>query len=334
VWAGVCASGRQGANQKFCAAAKEIYAVLPMCRLSHLNALRAFEAAARHGSYVRAAGELGVTPAAVGQQVRALEAWLGAPLFHRGTSGTARLVPTAEAQACLPELQGGFDRIEAALGRLRDRKAQNLVTLTASPAFAAKWLLPRIHGFQATAPSLDLRLDVTDRLVDLQAGDADLGIRYGGGRWAGLASTLLLREEVFPVCSPALLQGRHPLRTPAGLRHHILLHDATIPDGAGYPSWAAWLAAAGVTGMDTSRGLRINASAAVTEAAVAGQGVALGRSVIVADDLAAGRLVRPFAPMPCLIGWAYYVVHTQDAPGQAKVAAFRAWLLKEAGQAS
>ena len=148
--------------------------------------------------------------------------------------------------------------------------------------------------------------------------------------WRG--ATRLLAEEVFPVCSPALLRGPHPLREPSDLCHYTLLHDATIPADAGYPNWGAWLRAAGADGVDVSRGLRINASAAVTQAAVAGQGVALGRSVIVADDLDAGRLVRPFPPMPCLVGWAYYVVHAPGAEQRDSVAALKRWLSDEVGR--
>ena len=303
-----------------------------MRTLAHLNALRAFEAAARHLSYARAAAELNVTPAAVGQQVRALEAWLGTPLFHRNAGPPVRLALTDAARAALPDLRDGFDRLAAGLQRLRETRTGGIVAVTVSPAFAAKWLLPRLDGFRAAHPGLDVRLDVTDRLADLRAGEADVGVRYGGGRWPGLEAARLLAEEVFPVCSPGLLKGPPPLRGPDDLRHKTLIHDATIGFDADFPSWPRWLAAAGVRGVDAGRGLRINASAAVTQAAIAGQGVALGRSVVVADDLAAGRLVRLFPDVRCSVGWAYWVVHTPEGARLAKVAAFRDWLVAEARQ--
>lgn len=298
--------------------------------LSHLNALRAFEAAARHLSYVRAADELGVTPAAVGGQVRALEAWLGAPLFRRTLGPPVRLSLTEEASAAIPELREGFDRLASGLRRLRQAGGGGIVLVTSSPAFAAKWLLPRIDRFRSAHPNLDMRLDVTDRLVDVAAGDADVGIRYGGGRWAGLEATRLLDEEVFPVCSPALLDGPHPPLVPADLRHHTLIHDATVRFDADFPTWRAWLAAIGVESVDAERGLVINASAAVTQAAVDGQGVALGRSVVVGDDLKAGRLVRLFPDAVCPVRWGYYVVTRPGAMDVAKVAAFQGWLIAEA----
>lgn len=298
--------------------------------LSHLNALRAFEAAARHLSYVRAADELGVTPAAVGGQVRALEAWLGIPLFRRSAGPPVRLSLTEEARAALPELHDGFDRLASGLRRLRAAKDAGVVLVTSSPAFAAKWLLPRVERFRAAHPRLDLRLDVTDQLADLAAGEADVGIRYGGGRWSGLEATRLLDEEVFPVCSPVLFDGPYPPRTPADLRHHTLIHDATVRFDADFPTWRAWLTVAGVSDVDPGRGLMINASAAVTQAAVEGQGIALGRSVVVGDDLAAGRLVRLFPEVACPVGWAYYVVNRPEALQLAKVAAFRHWLMDEA----
>lgn len=313
----------------FALATKKSYPEM-MQRLAHLNALRAFEATARHLSYVRAAEELGVTPAAVGQQVRALEAWLGIALFRRIPGPPVRLILTDEAQTALPDIRDGFDRLAVGLRRLRETRAGGLINVTASPSFSAKWLLPRLHRFVANHPHLDVRLDATDRLVDLAGGDADLGVRYGGGRWSGLQSHRLLDEEVFPVCKPALLQGAQPLRKPSDLRHHTLIHDATIRFDADFPTWRAWLALAKASNVDPERGLVINASAAVTQAALDGQGVALGRSVVVGDDVAAGRLVRLFPAIKCPVNWAYYAVHRPGAEKAAKVAAFLDWLAGEA----
>ncbi len=189
-----------------------------MYGLAHLNALRAFEAAARNGSYIAAARELNVTPSAVGQQVRALEAWLGVRLFERSKAGTARLTPTTEAVAVLPDLKSGLERMSSVLQRLREGGGRDVLTVTATDAFMTKWLMPRIELFQAEHPGIDLRLDVSDRLADFSAGGPDVGIRYGEGPWSGLASTRLLDEEVFPVCSPALLSGAAAPRGPEDLR--------------------------------------------------------------------------------------------------------------------
>jgi LysR family transcriptional regulator, glycine cleavage system transcriptional activator len=303
-----------------------------MHRLTHLNALRAFEATARHLSYVRAAEELGVTPAAVGQHVRALEAWLGIALFRRIPGPPVRLVVSEDAQAALPDIRAGFDRLAVGLRRLKHTRAEAVITVTASPSFSAKWLLPRLYRFTERHPHLDVRLDATDRLFDLCGGDADFGIRYGGGHWPGLRSHRLLGEEVFPVCSPSLIQGAFALKTPGDLRNHTLIHDATIRFDADFPTWRAWLALAGERNVDAERGLVINASAAVAQAALDGRGVALGRSVVVGDDVAAGRLVRLFPEIQCPVNWAYYAVYRPGAEKVEKIAHFLDWMMTESEQ--
>jgi LysR family glycine cleavage system transcriptional activator len=298
--------------------------------LSYLNALKSFEAAARNGSYVAAARELNVTPAAIGQQVRVLEEWLGLALFHRSNAGTTRLTLTEHAQAALPDLQAGFDRVALGLKLLRDREPSPVLTITATPAFVSKWLLPRVDHFQLAHPELELRLDVSERLIDLAKAGVDLAIRYGEGDWPGLVSEKLLDEEVFPVCSPALLSTGQPLREAADLRAHDLIHDTSITaTGGELPTWKDWLSAAGVSGVDAERGLRINASAAVIQAVIAGQGVGLCRSVLVEQDLRAGLLVRPFTSPAIQLSRAWHLVSLPDAASSAKVAALRNWLKKQ-----
>src|SRR5215813_5540295 len=164
----------------------------------HLNALRAFESAARHLSYVRAAEELNVTPAAIGQLVRGLEETLGVVLFHRSQAGPARLELTEEARAVLPDLQAGFDRLANAVEKLTSRSAPAAITVTVPPAFADKWLLGRVEKFQARYPAYELRVDTNGRLVDFAVDRVDVGIRYGGGNWPGVAATRLLGEDFFP----------------------------------------------------------------------------------------------------------------------------------------
>lgn len=295
----------------------------------HLNALRAFESAARHLSYVRAADELNVTPAAIGQLVRGLEDALGVVLFHRSRGGPARLVLTDEARAALPELQAGFDSLSSAVERLKAGASRIAITVTVPPAFADKWLLGRVERFQALYPNYELRVDTNGKLVDFNTERVDVGIRYGGGRWPGLQATLLLSDEFFPVCSPTLLSDEHPLNTAADLQNHPLIHDVSMRDERIFPTWRQWLQQAGYEHVDPERGLQINDSAAVIQAAISGNGVALGRSSLVINDLAAGRLVRPFGEgQPC--EFAYYIIQREDAPAAPAVKAFKEWLLQEA----
>lgn len=300
-----------------------------MRSIAHLNALRAFEASARHQSFSLAAQELNVTPAAVGQLVRTLEDWLGSPLFVRSTSGRARLVTTEVAEQALPDIRAGLERLAVGLERLRSGSAGGVLTVTVSPAFAAKWLLTRIERFQAAWPETDLRLDTSLKPVDFVAQRIDVGVRYGRGQWPGLAAEKLMDEEVYPVCAPALL-ATATLQAPGDLRGQVLIHDQSVDTSTGFASWQAWLRHAGVQGVPTDRGLRINNSAAVLQAAIDGQGVALARSVIAHDDLAAGRLVRLFPQVRLESALAYYVVYRPECIAQPKVAAFRDWLLREA----
>ena len=300
-----------------------------MRSIAHLNALRAFEASARHQSFSLAAQELNVTPAAVGQLVRTLEDWLGSPLFVRSTSGRARLVTTEVAEQALPDIRAGLERLAVGLERLRSGSAGGVLTVTVSPAFAAKWLLPRIERFQAAWPETDLRLDTSLKPVDFVAQRIDVGVRYGRGQWPGLAAEKLMDEEVYPVCAPALLTTA-TLQAPDDLRGQVLIHDQSVDTSTGFASWQAWLRHAGVQGVPTDRGLRINNSAAVLQAAIDGQGVALARSVMAHDDLAAGRLVRLFPQVRLESALAYYVVYRPECIAQPKVAAFRDWLLREA----
>ena len=300
-----------------------------MRSIAHLNALRAFEASARHQSFSLAAQELNVTPAAVGQLVRTLEDWLGSPLFVRSTSGRARLVTTEVAEQALPDIRAGLERLAVGLERLRSGCAGGVLTVTVSPAFAAKWLLPRMERFQAAWPETDLRLDTSLKPVDFVAQRIDVGVRYGRGQWPGLAAEKLMDEEVYPVCAPALLTTA-TLQAPGDLRGQVLIHDQSVDTSTGFASWQAWLRHAGVQGVPTDRGLRINNSAAVLQAAIDGQGVALARSVMAHDDLAAGRLVRLFPQVRLESALAYYVVYRPECIAQPKVAAFRDWLLREA----
>ena len=290
-----------------------------MRRLPPLNALRAFEAAARHLSFTRAAGELHVTQAAISHQIKALEEWLGMALFKRQNRA---LLLTDAGQAYLPPLREAFDRIQDATARLQARDKSGALTVSTFTSFAAKWLVPKLGRFAAAHPDIEVRLAINDAIVDMGSETVDVGIRYGSGDWRGLRAERLMTEVVFVVCSPRLLEGPAPLKRPEDLRHHTMLHDDLPED------WDTWLEAAGVGAIKARRELAFNHSEMVLQAAIDGLGVALGRSVLVADDLAAGRLIKPFdLELPTQA--AYYLVcpvGTQDRP---KVKAFRDWVMSE-----
>ncbi|HEY4091640.1 MAG TPA: transcriptional regulator GcvA [Luteibacter sp.] len=296
----------------------------------HLNALRAFESSARHQSFSAAALELNVTPAAVGQLVRTLEDWLGTPLFLRGRSGRARLVPTEAAERALPDIRAGLDRLALGIERLREGSLSGILTVTVSPAFAAKWLLPRIDRFQAAWPDTDVRLDTNHKSVDFVTQRIDIGVRYGAGRWPGLTAEKLMDEEVYPVCSPDLLREHERLRQPGDLTRETLIHDLSMDGHAGFPTWESWMTHAGVPDAVLTRGMRINNSAAVLQAAVEGHGVALARSVMARSDLKSGRLVRLFPDVHVLSGLAYYVVYRPECENLPRLKAFREWIFAEA----
>lgn len=297
-----------------------------------LNALRAFEASARHQSFSAAAAELNVTPAAVGQLVRGLEEWLGTSLFNRAPSGRARLVPTESSERALIHIRAGFERLSTGLEHLKDGSTSGLLNVAVSPAFAAKWLLPRIERFQAAWPDTDVRLDTNLKPVDYVAQNVHIGVRYGAGNWPGLIAEKLMDEEIYPVCAPSLMQRQRRLRKPCDLAHQTLIHDLSMEGHKGFPSWDAWLEIAGIANVATKRGLRINNSAAVLQAAIDGRGVALARSVMARDDLAARRLVRLFPQVDFTSELAYYVVYRPDCSSLPRLVAFRDWLIQEAAQ--
>jgi LysR family glycine cleavage system transcriptional activator len=291
-------------------------------RLPPLNALRAFEAAARHLSLTKAASELHVTTGAISHQVKSLEARLGAKLFKRGAHG---LEFTDLGREYLPVLREAFDRIAGGTDSLFSRRESGTLTVSVSPNFAAKWLLHRLGRFNTAHPQIDLRIAASIEHVDFAQGDVDVAVRHGDGRWPGLAVTRLAGESVFPVCSPRLRAGGRRLRSAKDLKDHVLLH------GPGPLEWKGWLDAAGVTGIDTRRGTRFSDASLAIEAAVDALGVALARSALAAQDLIGGRLVQPFGPaLPA--AFAYYIVCPVAMASRASVAAFRAWLLGEAAE--
>jgi LysR family glycine cleavage system transcriptional activator len=294
--------------------------------LPPLNALRAFEAAARHNSFAQAAAELNVTPAAISHQIHALEQDLGVKLFHRYNRA---IEPTASARILLPGLSEAFAGIQSSVRRLRAHNDTGTLTVTASPSFAAKWLVLRLHLFQAEHPEIDVRISANDDVVDLTKGDFDIGIRYGAGHYPGLEVELLFTNEVFPACSPQLLAAGPPLRRPEDLTRHALIHDQAVERDPLVPTWPMWLKAAGVKEVPSNPGLTFNNMHLALDAAIAGHGVVLAYSQIAAADIAAGRLVRLFS-LSLPDQFSYYIVTAPGALERPKVRAFRNWLRREA----
>ena len=294
-------------------------------RLPPLNALRAFEAAARHLNFSRAADELAVTPGAVSQQIQNLEDYVGAALFKRTPKG---LLLTDAAQTALPALREAFDRLAEAASLLTAAVDGRRLTVSVAPSFAAKWLVPRLGQFEAAHPQVDVWLSADMEVVDFALGEIDLAIRYGAGRYPGLEVVKLMSETVIAVASPELLEA-NPINTPGDLAQHILLHDGSPDADDSCPDWTMWLAARGVRDIDGARGPRFNQSSLVIEAAVGGRGVALAKRALAQADLDAGRLVTPF-DIATAVDFAYYVVHPKAKGRLPQVKAFVSWITAQA----
>lgn len=295
-------------------------------RLPSLNALRAFEAAARHLSMTRAANELHVSAPAVSEQVKSLETYLGVDLFVRANR---RLTLTDAGHAALPYLSDGFDALAEAVRQARahgiEASANNRrrLTVTIPPSLAIRWLVPRLEAFAGRHPDIDIRLDATMALVDPDDVDIDVAIRYGPGGYRGLSTELLQEEMTVAVCSPDLAAR---LRSPNDIRGVTLLHVKDETDGMdGAPDWRRGLKDLGVTGCDPERGPSFSLQGLAAQAAIEGQGVALLGRAVVSLDLAAGRLVEPFA-IRFPVGYAIWFLCRPERRDQSPVAEFRAWL--------
>ena len=289
-------------------------------RLPPLNALRAFEAAARHESFTRAAEELCVTQGAVSHQVKALEAGLGIKLFNRERQ---RLIITEAGREYLTVLRDSFDRIAVGTERLIQRQSSGVLTVSTSPDFAAKWLVNRLGRFAEAHPGIDLRISATLHHVDFAREDVDLAVRHGDGSWPGLDVARLSTEQLFAVCSPKLLRGRQRIGKPADVLKFPLLHLDDRKD------WTRWLEAAGVATAELSHGPVLNRASMVIDAAVDGQGIALARTTLAAWDLINGRLVRPL-PETLRLSKTYWIICPKATSALPKIATFRDWLLAEA----
>jgi LysR family transcriptional regulator, glycine cleavage system transcriptional activator len=307
-------------------------------RNAPLNALRAFEAAARHLSFKKAAKELHVTAGAVSHQIKVLEDHLGVALFRRLTRA---LELTPEAQSMLPKVREGLENLLEAVERVRARDNTTALTVIAPPNFAARWLIPRLARFTTRHPNLELHVASRPTMIDgreaaalpepvADAQDAPIVmVRFGNGRYPGFKVDEVFTARYVPVCSPRLLAGEHPLRTPEDLRWQTLLHDDTVVEEGARPSWGDWLASVGVTDIDATRGPHFSDASLSFEAAIEGMGVTLAMKPLVRSEIEAGRLVVPF-DISAPASYSYYLVIPESNGANASVQQFRAWLLEEA----
>ncbi|WP_245474968.1 LysR substrate-binding domain-containing protein [Bradyrhizobium sp. Leo121] len=290
-----------------------------MRRLPPLSSLRAFEAAARHGSFKCAASELAVTPTAISHQIRSLENHTGLTLFER----TVRRVSLSEAGAQLyPVLREGFEAFEAVLERLSQSKRPAQVTISATNAFTVKWLVPKVAGFRKLHPGVDLQLHASDEAVDFVASSVDIAIRYGTGPYPGLISEPMFADEFAPLVNPNL-----GVRDLADLNRLPLIHFEWTRKHPLNPTWENWFAKAGLSCPSNLGQLRFSDEGHAIQAAVAGQGIALLSLALVADELAAGHLVQPFGPK--VDGFTYHLVTSEDRAKNPRVQAAAEWLRLE-----
>ena len=297
------------------------------------NALRAFEAAARHLSFKLAAEELFVTPAAISQQIRSLEETLDVELFHRYKQ---KIQLTDAGKRGLPKLREGFALLSDGVNLIRDPAESMSLTVWSSPSFAGKWLVPRLTSFREQQPGIDLHISANRDLIDdghaknsipadnFRRDHVDVAIRFGQGDYPGCRVDKLFHVSAIPLCSPDLMVGKQALKKPSDLKNHTLLHDDTPYEGR--PSWSDWMAQAGVDDLDATHGISFNSVSLALAAAIDGQGVALTLQALAADDLQAGRLVTPFElslPMP----QAYYLISLEERADLPKIRLFREWIL-------
>lgn len=301
----------------------------PMRRLPPLNSIRAFEATARHLSFSKAADELNVTPGAVSQQVKALEEHLNLKLFKRKNR---IILLTDEAQMCLPLLSEGLDKLSQGIETIREQSNDKPLTITASPTFASRWLLPRLSNFQQQFPDIDVRIDATNELADLVSDDIDVGIRFGTGEYSGLEADYLFSQNVIPVCKPSLKAGKDIIQNPEDLKNHTLLHaqgDYFVIDDDTHVDWEMWFATVGVQGIDARPGLHFSQYNLLIEAAIRGQGIALIGDAVISDELKSGQLVKLFEKTDIPLSFSYYLAYSNNKKNLSRVKIFRQWILDE-----
>lgn len=295
-----------------------------MAFIPPLKAVWYFESAARHLSFSKAAEELNVTHSAISHQIKALEEWVGQPLFERG----ARSLKLTEAGATfLSPVRSAFQQLAQAGQDVRQATRGGPLTVSVLPSLASKWLVPRLYDFRDRHPEIDVRISATERLEQIGQGDIDVAIRYGRGAWPDLAAELLLRDDLFPICSPKLLTCEKPLKEPKDIANFTLLSDNDWRP-ARFDFWHRWIEKAGIAELELKAGITFNFSNLMIQAATEGLGIALGNTMLAGDDLKAGRLVRPF-DLSVQLDTGYYVVYARGALKRPKVKAFRDWLIEQ-----
>jgi LysR family transcriptional regulator, glycine cleavage system transcriptional activator len=288
-----------------------------------LNALKAFEATARHLSFTKAAAELHVTPAALSHQIRGLEDLLGLKLFFR----RARAIELTDAARLIyPGIQTGFENLRQAVERLEPNRQDRVLVVSATPGLTAKWLAPKLYRFLARHPDIDTRISAGSSYVNFAADGVDVGVRLSAGNHPDLYVEKLSDEWLLPLCSPKLLNGVHPLRSPKDLVHFTLI-QVDLPGVV--PTWSDWFQMAGVDGIDSTRGLRLNVADHALDAASESAGVVLAYKLVASRDIGLGRLVIPFGPEIPLPGRSYFFVCQKGHEKRAPVKAFRDWIFAE-----
>ncbi len=297
-------------------------------QIAGTRSLRVLHAACRHLNFTLAAAELKLTPAAVSHQIKEFETQLGIELFVRANRS---LKLTAAGKIMHDAVTAALGTLAAGASRARKTQGHAQLRVTASSSIAAKWLIPRLDRFSKLEPDADVLLDISCQFRDLERDDVDAAIRFGRGDYPRVRSDRLFEHSIFPVCSPSLLRSAPPLRSPEDILNHTLIHEAWSGQGVTWPDWTTWLKAAGIDRFELRPGLHFDNSAFAIQAAIDGTGIALGDMSLVADDLAAGRLVQPFdlaingPPM-----FAYFLVTPLEPPTNSLVSRFREWVLREA----
>lgn len=286
-------------------------------RLPPLNSLKCFEAAGRLLSFTNAARELNVTQAAISHQIKVIEEFLGVALFDRLPR---RLVLTEQGKSLLPEVIEAFDKVSLAIGALSREQYSNMLSVRLGTSFAAKWLSPQLKYFWLQYPEIDLCLYHANAAVDFEREQIDIAVTYGKGDWEGVVADLLLSLDFFPVCSPAFMHNDKPLTNIDNLRYYTLMHDAS------YECWHDWIKLAQVEGIRADKGTIIDDTNVLIQAAIDGQGIALGSTAFLQDHLDSGRLVKPF-DIDLVNDFSYFVVCPESHLQNPAVRAFKEWLL-------
>lgn len=293
------------------------------------RALRTLLAAGKHLNFTRAADELGLTPAAVSFQIKEIEDQLGMQLFMR----TSRTIRLTEAGTVMCEgAADALDLLNRAVSKAKKAsRGTAQLKVTADPQFATKWLMRRIERFRKLHPDVELRFDIAYEVRDFDVDDIDVAIRFGSGKYPGLAANRLFDNIIVPVCSPRLLQSGKPLKEPKDLLNHTLAHIEWSRQGVTWPNWRMWMAAAGIDEFDGSNTIVFEASSNAVDAAMAGDAVALADFAMVANDLSEGRLVQPFElSIKAAPDYAYHLVYPEQNAGDRRIVAFRDWMIEEA----